>query len=130
MPYRPNTYKNSSKNPTDQLRSEANLDHGIYVGEVIVRPKDDSRSGRIPVYIPMLAKDREDPKGYFNCYWSSPFAGTSPSAKVGENTYRYQDSMKTYGMWMVPPDPGNFVLVIFGDGKKKFPILESGGLAC
>jgi len=123
MPYRPNTYKNSSKNPTDQLRSEANLDHGIYVGEVIVRPKDDSRSGRIPVYIPMLAKDREDPKGYFNCYWSSPFAGTSPSAKVGENTYRYQDSMKTYGMWMVPPDPGNFVLVIFGDGKKKFPII-------
>ena len=123
MPYRPNTYKNSSKNPTDQLRSEANLDHGIYVGEVIVRPKDESRSGRIPVYIPMLAKDREDPKGYFNCYWSSPFAGTSPSAKVGENTYRYQDTMKTYGMWMVPPDPGNFVLVIFGDGKKKFPII-------
>jgi hypothetical protein len=123
MPYRPNTYKNSSKNPTEQLRSEANLDHGIYVGEVIVRPKDESRSGRIPVYIPMLAKDREDPKGYFNCYWSSPFAGTSPSAKVGDNTYRYQDTMKTYGMWMVPPDPGNFVLVIFGDGKKKFPII-------
>lgn len=123
MPYRPNTYKNSSKNPTEQLRSEANLDHGIYVGEVIVRPKDESRSGRIPVYIPMLAKDRDDPKGYFNCYWSSPFAGTSPSAKVGDNLYRYQDTMKTYGMWMVPPDPGNFVLVIFGDGKKKFPII-------
>ena len=42
-----------------------------YIGEVIVTPKDESHSGRIPVYIPMLSKDRNDPRGYFNCYWSS-----------------------------------------------------------
>ena len=123
MAYKANEYKVTRKNPVDKSREEANLDHGIYVGEVIVRPKDASHSGRIPVYIPMLSKDRNDPKGYFNCYWSSPFAGSTPSAAVGKNTKKHQDTMKTYGMWMVPPDPGNFVLVIFGDGKKKHPII-------
>ena len=123
MAYRPDLFKHRRKNPVDALRESAELDHGIYVGEVIVRPKDDSHSGRITVYIPMLAKDREDPTGYFNCYWSSPFAGSTPSAKIGKNVKSYDETMKTYGMWMVPPDPGNFVLVIFGDGKKKFPII-------
>lgn len=123
MGYKANEYKVNRKNPVEKSREEANLDHGIYVGEVIVRPKDESHSGRIPVYIPMLSKDRNDPRGYFNCFWSSPFAGTTPSAAVGKNERSHADTMKTYGMWMVPPDPGNFVLVIFGDGKKKNPII-------
>jgi len=123
MGYKADEYRTSRKNPVDKLRADADLDMGIYIGEVIVTPKDESHSGRIPVYIPMLSKDRNDPRGYFNCYWSSPFAGTTPSAKVGPQKEKYQDTMKTYGMWMVPPDPGNFVLVIFGDGKKKNPII-------
>ena len=65
----------------------------------------------------MLSKDRDDPTGYFNCYWSSPFAGTTPSAKIGDNVADYQDTMKTYGMWMVPPDLETKVLVIFAEGK-------------
>ena len=123
MPYTPDEFKVRRKNQTDKMREAAELDHGIYVGEVIVRPKDDTNSGRITVYIPMLSKDRDDPTGYFNAYWSSPFAGSTPSEKIGKNVQSYDETMKTYGMWMVPPDPGNFVLVIFGDGKKKFPII-------
>lgn len=123
MGYRPDIFDHRRKNPVEKLRENAELDHGIYVGEVIVRPKDASHSGRITVYIPMLSKDRDDPTGYFNCYWSSPFAGSTPSEKIGQNVRSYDETMKTYGMWMVPPDPGNFVLVIFGDGKKKFPII-------
>ena len=65
MAYRPDLFKHRRKNPVDALRESAELDHGIYVGEVIVRPKDDSHSGRITVYIPMLAKDREDPNWIF-----------------------------------------------------------------
>jgi len=123
MGYKPDLFAHRRKNPVDKLRANAELDHGIYVGEVIVRPKDDTNSGRIPVYIPMLSKDRDDPTGYFNCYWSSPFAGSTPSEKIGKNVRSYDETIKTYGMWMVPPDPGNFVLVIFGDGKKKNPII-------
>jgi len=121
--YKPNDFRRSKKNPRDKMREGAELDFGVYMGEVIVRPKDATHSGRITVYVPMLSKDRDDPAGYFNCFWSSPFAGTTPSAKIGENVADYQDTMKTYGMWMVPPDPGNFVLMTFADGKKKMPVI-------
>ena len=123
MAYKPNDYRRSKRNPRDKMRESAELDFGVYMGEVIVRPKDATHSGRITVYVPMLSKDRSDPQGYFNCYWSSPFAGTTPSAKIGDNVADYQDTMKTYGMWMVPPDPGNFVLMCFADGKKKMPVI-------
>jgi hypothetical protein len=123
MAYTPDFFKHRRKNPVEKLRENAELDHGIYLAEVIVRPKDDTHSGRIPVYIPMLAKDRDDPNGYYNAYWSSPFAGSTPTEKIGKNVRSYDETIKTYGMWMVPPDPGNFVLVIFGDGKKKNPIV-------
>ena len=89
MGYKADEYRTSRKNPVDKLRADADLDMGIYIGEVIVTPKDESHSGRIPVYIPMLSKDRNDPRGYFNCYWSSPFAGTTPSAKVGPQKEKY-----------------------------------------
>jgi len=125
MSYTPNSSRLSKTNTRDKLRGSADLDFGIYIGEVIVRPKDSTHSGRIPVYIPMLGKDRDDPSGYYYAYWTSPFAGSTPSAKIGENTDQFSHTQKSYGMWMVPPDPGNFVLVAFADGKKKFPIIVS-----
>lgn len=125
MAYTPNSSRLSKTNTRDKLRGSADLDFGIYIGEVIVRPKDSTHSGRIPVYIPMLGKDRDDPSGYYYAYWTSPFAGSTPSAKIGENTDQFSHTQKSYGMWMVPPDPGNFVLVAFADGKKKFPIVVS-----
>ena len=125
MAYTPNSSRLSKTNTRDKLRASADLDFGIYIGEVIVRPKDSTHSGRIPVYIPMLGKDRDDPSGYYYAYWTSPFAGSTPSAKLGNNTDQFSHTQKSYGMWMVPPDPGNFVLVAFADGKKKFPIIVS-----
>ena len=125
MAYTPNSSRLSKTNTRDKLRASADLDFGIYIGEVIVRPKDSTHSGRIPVYIPMLGKDRDDPSGYYYAYWTSPFAGSTPSSKLGENTDQFSHTQKSYGMWMVPPDPGNFVLVAFADGKKKFPIIVS-----
>jgi hypothetical protein len=35
---------------------------------------------------------------------------------MGENTNDFNDTQKSYGMWMVPPDIGTQVLVIFIDG--------------
>jgi len=123
MAYKADRFKTSKKNPKDKLVEHAELDFGIYLAEVIVRPKDATHSGRLTVFIPSLAKDRDDPSGYYNAYWSSPFAGSTPSNKVGENIYDYAQTQKTYGMWMVPPDAGNYVLVVFADGKKKFPVV-------
>ncbi len=48
----------------------------------------------------------------------SPFAGVTSVAYVDENN-DYNSTQKSYGMWMVPPDIGNTVVVIFIDGDPK-----------
>lgn len=122
MTYNSNSYKRSKKNPTEKMRSVGVPDYGIYIGEVI-STVDDSKSGRITVFIPNLGKDREDPAGYHDCFWSSPFAGSTDPTRIGNNIHTYNDTMKSYGLWAVPPDTGNLVLVAFGDGKKKMPVI-------
>tara|TARA_B100000902_G_scaffold347051_1_gene354138 strand:+ start:6375 stop:7931 length:1557 start_codon:yes stop_codon:yes gene_type:complete len=119
--YTADKFKQSISNPTQSLKKQADLDFGIYLGEIIVRPKDDTNSGRLTVWLPALGKDRDNPSNYVNAYWSSPFAGSTPGNKIGDNLAAYVDTQKTYGMWMVPPDPGNWVLICFADGKSKFP---------
>jgi hypothetical protein len=48
----------------------------------------------------------------------SPFAGSTSVAYVDENN-EYNSTQKSYGMWMVPPDIGNTVVVIFIDGDPR-----------
>jgi hypothetical protein len=119
--YTADKFKQSLSNPTQSLKKQADLDFGIYLGEIIVRPKDDTNSGRLTVWLPALGKDRDNPSNYVNAYWSSPFAGSTPGNKIGDNLQAFVETQKTYGMWMVPPDPGNWVLICFADGKSKFP---------
>lgn len=119
--YTADKFKQSITNPTQSLKRQADLDFGIYLGEIIVRPKDDTNSGRLTVWLPALGKDRDNPSNYVNAYWSSPFAGSTPGSKIGDNLAAYTETQKTYGFWAVPPDPGNWVLICFADGKSKFP---------
>lgn len=46
----------------------------------------------------------------------SPFYGVTGMQFVGPNN-TYSDTQKSYGMWMIPPDPGSLVMVIFVDGN-------------
>ena len=46
----------------------------------------------------------------------SPFYGITNVAFEGTDPRKYDDVQKSYGMWMVPPDIGTRVLVIFIDG--------------
>jgi uncharacterized protein (DUF2345 family) len=54
--------------------------------------------------------------------YASPFFGYTPFEFMGKNTGEnstiegFNDTQKSYGMWMVPPDVGVNVLVIFADG--------------
>lgn len=45
----------------------------------------------------------------------SPFAGATPVSDNKRND-GYEFSQKSYGMWMIPPDAGTRVLVIFAQG--------------
>lgn len=48
----------------------------------------------------------------------SPFYGVTGSQHLGNNP-TYNDTQKSYGFWMVPPDVGTIVLVIFVEGEIK-----------
>lgn len=47
----------------------------------------------------------------------SPFGGVTSIKHVkGTNAKSFDDTQKSYGMWMIPPDIGTTVMVIFVDG--------------
>jgi muramidase (phage lysozyme) len=46
----------------------------------------------------------------------SPFAGNTSVRYEGTNSASFNDVQKSYGFWMVPPDIGSTVMVIFLDG--------------
>jgi len=50
--------------------------------------------------------------------YMSPFYGVTNVAYNGQNN-DYNDTQKSYGMWMVPPDLGVTVVVIFIDGDPR-----------
>ena len=54
-----------------------------------------------------------------NVKYLSPFYGITPNNALTANE-GYQHTQKSYGMWMVPPDVGTRVLVIFAEGNANF----------
>lgn len=48
----------------------------------------------------------------------SPFYGVTGIQHLGAND-SFNDTQKSYGMWMIPPDPGSLVMVIFVEGDPK-----------
>ena len=54
-----------------------------------------------------------------NVRYLSPFYGVTPTAGLQAND-GYENTQKSYGMWMVPPDVGSRVLVIFAEGNANF----------
>lgn len=46
----------------------------------------------------------------------SPFSGVTSIRYEGTNSSDFNDVQKSYGMWMIPPDVGTTVMVIFIDG--------------
>jgi GH24 family phage-related lysozyme (muramidase)/uncharacterized protein (DUF2345 family) len=83
----------------------------IYAG-FVRDTQDGSRLGRIKVWIPELCgPDTEDT--WIIVDYGSPFAGATPAADLGANPGGGQ---KSYGMWMIPKDKDNQVLVVFVNG--------------
>jgi len=51
--------------------------------------------------------------------YMSPFWGQTSADFIKEDPDNYNNTQKSYGMWMVPPDVGSTVIVIFIDGDPK-----------
>lgn len=117
----------SLKNPyiKDNLNG-ANKLLGVYTGFTRDTKDEAQLRGRIAVFIPVFfdSSDASDVSAnWFNCEWSSPFWGQTFRGTRGKDEKNYTNSQSTYGMWMVPPDPGTEVLVSFKDGNLKTPVI-------
>ena len=58
----------------------------------------------------------------YSVKYASPFMGSTAFEYQGHNVTDYNDTQKSYGFWMVPPDVGVTVIVIFinGDASKGY----------
>lgn len=96
---------------------------GIFEG-MVVDTRDATLNGRLRVHIPSLHSMPAPDSPYTDsnsvqCSWSSPFAGTANSGNIGADPKNSANARTSYGMWMVPPDEGNRVLVAFAGGNLK-----------
>jgi hypothetical protein len=51
--------------------------------------------------------------------YMSPFYGITGVKHVQADPDNYNNTQKSYGMWMIPPDPGTTVIVFFIDGDPR-----------
>lgn len=89
---------------------------GIYIG-VVKRNDDPQFMGRLQVYIEEFGGKPDDPTNWISVSYASPFAGTTSIFEQGSNVEEYEDTMKSYGLWAMPPDIDNKVLVAFANGR-------------
>ena len=100
----------------DPHMSGTKIDPGPYVGTVVAHITGN-RLGQLEVFIPELngVLSGKNPIADY----CSPFYGKT----FGTDSQVFPDSDvsagQSYGMWMVPPDIGNKVLVIFANGDYK-----------
>ena len=91
---------------------------GTYIGKVW-DTNDPLRMGRLGINIPGLTNTlTPDASQITWCQYLMPFYGAKNlNAISSTNPYDYKQNAQSYGMWMVPPDVGTDVLVMFAQGK-------------
>lgn len=95
---------------------------GVYVGPGpylarVVNHLDSTLMGGLEVLLyEGGTSDSNLSAGAIPVYYMSPFWGATSSAFEGNNTADFNDVQKSYGMWMVPPDIGACVMVMFVRG--------------
>lgn len=89
---------------------------GMYVG-VVKQNNDPQNMGRLQVWIEEFGGDPDDEASWIGVSYASPFGGSTSIYEQGTNVKDYEDTIKSYGFWAVPPDLEARVLVGFAAGK-------------
>jgi uncharacterized protein (DUF2345 family) len=97
--------------------SKALSEGGIYLAEV-VNHLDQTYMGTIEValFTDLAPNTVYDKSNVIPVRYMSPFSGVTSARFEGNNSGDFNDVQKSYGMWMVPPDVGTTVMVIFPRG--------------
>jgi hypothetical protein len=93
-------------------------DTGIYTA-IVKNNIDPTRAGRLQVFIPDFGGNEKEPSHWVTVSYASPFMGAARIPQVDETkseTNDFYHGNHSYGMWMTPPDIGNYVLVTFISG--------------
>ena len=93
-------------------------DPGPYLAKVI-SCQDPQYMGNLQVELLKSTTSGNEPNTsgqLFTARYLSPFAGQTPVWSATKND-DYRAGQQSYGMWMVPPDPGTNVLVIFAESN-------------
>lgn len=83
---------------------------------VVKDNRDEERMGRLRVWIRGSTSLESDPTGWIWVNYCSPFAGATDPGLLGRAVESYDATQKSYGIWTVPPDLENEVLVSFVNG--------------
>lgn len=90
---------------------------------IVKNNSDPARLGRLQVFIPDLGGKEEEPANWYTVNYASPFFGSTRGTQ-SEDEKIFGNENQSYGMWAVPPDLDNFVLVVFvmGDPMRGYYI--------
>jgi hypothetical protein len=113
------------KNLRREEAGAVRVDPYPYIGTV-KNNLDPTRSGRLQVYIPDLGGDEADQLNWRTVSYASPFMGYTTNPNTADTANAFESVTHTYGMWMVPPDIGVQVIVLFIAGDP----LRGYWLAC
>lgn len=105
----------SNENIRSNEKSGSRVEPGPHLARV-VRNEDNKYMGTL--HVQLLRDVGNIPNSEGSTYpvkYLSPFYGVTNIDHVGKNN-TYNDTQKSYGMWMVPPTEGGIVVVIFIEG--------------
>ena len=112
---------NGNYTRTTNTQTTGFSDRGPYEA-IVVNNLDTRYMGGLTVELLRYTSSGSTPERsgqLLNVRYLSPFYGVTPNAALTAND-GYEHTQKSYGMWMVPPDIGTKVLVIFAEGNANF----------
>ena len=104
------------KNSRREEASATRVDPFPYIG-VVKNNLDPTRSGRLQVFIPDLGGPPDDSNNWRTVSYASPYMGYTSQVQSQQDRSssdnKFNTVSHTYGMWMIPPDIGIEVIVMF-----------------
>lgn len=90
--------------------------YGVFMG-FVKDTADVQKMGRLRVWIPEFGSAPEEDNGWITVSYCSPFAGaTNVFGNNATDIKTFEGTQTSYGMWMIPPDVNNQVLIMFING--------------